>query len=124
MRNTVIGLFTILSFGIMYFSSCQNHKAETLLGVNTCDTSQVTFSQTIAPWVATKCSGCHSGAGPSAGIALETYAQIKAIVDNGSFWGSINHQSSYSAMPPSAPKTDACTLSKINKWILQGAPNN
>lgn len=124
MRNTLSVLFVICSLSTLYFSSCQNHKAETLLGSNACDTSNVTFSQTIAPWVATQCANCHGGSSPSAGIGLETYTEIKACVDNQSFGGSINHQAGYSPMPKGTSKTESCMLSKINRWINQGAPNN
>ena len=124
MKKQLIAFLSV-GFGIMILqNSCYYDKAETILGPYACDTLQVTFSQHIAPWVNTQCGSCHTGSFPSAGIALSNYTDIKNSVDNGNFWGSINHLGGFSPMPKSMPKTDDCQLSKIKHWINQGAPNN
>lgn len=105
-------------------TACYNDKAENILGPNACDTINVSFSQHISPYVNAQCAGCHGGNSPSAGISLTNYTEIKASVTNGTFGGSINHLSGYSPMPKGAAKTEACMLSKINRWITQGAANN
>ena len=89
-----------------------------------CDTSNVTYSGTVAGLMTQYCTGCHGGSGPSAGIALETYAQVKFYASNGQLWGTMNHENGFKPMPQGTPKLDACTLSKLYAWIISGAPNN
>lgn len=124
MKKKIILLATI-SFGFLYTQTgCYNDKAENILGPNVCDTINVSYSQHIAPYVNSQCVNCHSGSAPSAGIDLSNYTLVKASVNNGTFGGSINHQSGFSPMPKGSGKTEPCMLSKINRWIAQGAPNN
>ncbi len=119
-------IYTVLFIGGITIlpSACYYDKAENILGPNACDTINVTYTQHILPYVNNQCVSCHGTTSPSAGIDLSNYAKIKSYVDNGQFGGSINHKSGYSPMPKSAPKTETCTLSQINRWINQGAPNN
>lgn len=124
MKKKIV-LFLSLSIGFLAFQTgCQNDKAELLLGSNACDTINVSYSQHIAPYVNSQCVNCHGGSAPSAGIDLSNYTLVKASVNNGTFGGSINHQSGFSPMPKGLGKTEPCMLSKINRWIAQGAPNN
>lgn len=85
-----------------------------------CDTVNVKFSNFIAPLVQNKCQGCHTSTQP----VLTNYTQIKASVQSGKFWGSINHAAGFSAMPKGSAKLPSCELTKINAWIKAGARNN
>jgi hypothetical protein len=90
-----------------------------------CDTSaSVSFSSTITPILTAKCTGCHGGTNPQAGINLTTYAGVKAKINDGRFWGAINHQPGFSPMPKNGSKLPDCDLAKIKKWIDAGSPNN
>ena len=91
---------------------------------STCNTSNVTFSATIAPILQTYCNGCHGGASPQGNINYNTYAGVKATVTNGKLMGSIQRLSGYSAMPQNANKLSTCKISTIQAWIDAGAPNN
>jgi uncharacterized membrane protein len=87
-----------------------------------CDTIPPTFTNTIEAITSTNCaiSGCHTGINPSAGIFLDTYAQVKVIADN----GKLNQQVVVNkSMPPSGPLTD-CERKAIADWIAAGAPEN
>jgi uncharacterized membrane protein len=88
-----------------------------------CDTVAVKFATFIQPIVQNQCQGCHSATNPSGGIALSNYAQIKASVQTGKFWGSIKQLTGYSKMPVGSKLSD-CELSKIDAWIKRGALNN
>lgn len=88
-----------------------------------CDSSNVTYSQSIKPILSGKCNGCHGNVQPSAGINLTNYLGVKSTVDNGTLWPSVIHTGPY-PMPKNGPKLSTCELSKINKWILSGALNN
>jgi hypothetical protein len=72
----------------------------------------------------TYCTGCHSGATPSAGIDVSTHAGLAAIPADGSLLGSINHTGSFSAMPQNSAQLDLCSRTVIEKWVQAGALNN
>ncbi|MDP5169653.1 MAG: hypothetical protein NWR72_05365 [Bacteroidia bacterium] len=89
-----------------------------------CDTSAVTYSGDVRPLVDNYCTGCHSGSSAGGGIQLADYAGLKAIADNGSLFGSINHDAGYKAMPQGGDKLDACSIATIKIWIAAGSPQN
>lgn len=116
-------LFFSLGFALS-ISSCYYDKEELLYTSAPCDTTS-TFSSRIAPLVQQKCAtGCHEGANPSAGVSLTTYDEIKAIVDNGSFAGSLDGSNGYSIMPKGTSGLSSCDINAVNKWISGGALNN
>ena len=78
-------------FVLLLLCSCYYDKEELLYGSN-CDTSNTKYSTTITGILNNYgCLGCHVGANPSGGIGLQNYAGVKAVVDNGRLYGSINH---------------------------------
>lgn len=89
-----------------------------------CDTVTVTFSGAVKNIINNKCLGCHNGTAASAGINLSAHAGIKAKVDDGRLWGTINHLSGYSPMPKGGSKLSDCEIAQFRKWIAAGAPNN
>ena len=89
-----------------------------------CDTTNVTFSQSIFPIVQNFCLGCHNAPSPGGGVYLRNYADIKTVVDNGKLWGSINHDPGFFAMPLGGNKLSNCDLATFKIWINNGAPNN
>lgn len=91
---------------------------------DSCDLSNTTFSAKIDPLLTTYCKSCHSGANPSGGIPMETYADIKVLADNGSLVGTIDHQPGFSAMPKGANKLPQCEIDQIKQWVSDGAQNN
>jgi len=92
---------------------------------NSCDSSAaVTYGQQVRSIIAANCTGCHCGTSPQAGINLSTYAGLNVKVDDGRFWGAINHLPGYSAMPKNGTQLSECERTQIKKWIDAGAPNN
>lgn len=83
-----------------------------------------TYATDVAPLLNVHCNSCHSGDFASAGVRLDGYNYVKNYVDNKKLMGSINWSSGYSSMPKDASKLSACTIDKINQWILSGALNN
>jgi hypothetical protein len=56
---------------------------------------------------------CHGASGPSAGISLTNYTQVKAIgtrLDNPGMYAKMN--------------VDACSIAIIKAWLAQGSLNN
>ncbi len=114
----------LLLFTAALFNSCYYDNEEYLYSTTPCDNT-FTFTSRIAPLVAQQCaSGCHEGANPSAGLSLTTYDEIKAIVDNGGFAGSLDGSNGYSIMPKGTSGLSTCDKTAVNAWITAGAPNN
>jgi hypothetical protein len=113
-----------LLFIAALFNSCYYDNEEYLYSSAPCDNT-FTFTSRIAPLVAQQCAnGCHEGPNPSANLSLSTYDEIKAIVDNGGFAGSLDGTNGYSIMPKGTTGLSACDKTAVNDWIGGGAPNN
>ncbi len=90
----------------------------------TCDTTNVTFTATVQPILSANCYSCHSTAVAQSGVVLDTYAGVQKQAGNGNLIGVITHATGYPAMPQGGAKLSSCNISKIKKWIADGAPNN
>ena len=89
-----------------------------------CDTvGGAKFATFVQPIVQSRCQGCHNASSAGNGIKLTTYAEIKASVATGAFFGSISYSNNFSNMPKGT-KLSACELAKIDSWIKRGALNN
>jgi hypothetical protein len=118
--NSLI-LVTVLS---LLFSGCYYDVEEELYPVNgVCDTSNVTYTSSIAPMLNQHCNSCHSGAAPSGNIDLSNYTNVKLYADDGSLYGSMSHNPNWSQMPQGGNKLDDCSLLKVKTWIDHGTPN-
>jgi len=94
---------------------------------NQCDTSNVTFGETIQPVLSQYCYSCHSNSAAAAyggNIKLEDYNDVKVYADNGRLLGAIQHAPGYSAMPKGGAKLDDCTINLFSIWIENGTPDN
>jgi hypothetical protein len=89
-----------------------------------CDTSNVTYANTVVAILQNNCYGCHSSAGSGGGIVLTSYSQVKQQVDNGKLWGAINHNAGFIPMPLNGAQLSECSIQQIGAWINAGAPNN
>ncbi|MEM9718399.1 MAG: c-type cytochrome domain-containing protein [Bacteroidota bacterium] len=87
---------------------------------DTCDVSDVSYSNTILPIFEAKCISCHNGPDGSGGVDLSTYEKIKEQVDSGSLLGSILGDPEYALMPPQG-KLPLCEIQQIELWIDKGA---
>lgn len=89
-----------------------------------CDSTNVTYTQSILPVINTYCKGCHSGTAPSGNIDLATYQGVKVVATNGKLLGSISWSSGFSKMPQGGNRLPDCTIAKFKTWIDGGAPEN
>lgn len=114
----------VLTFVLaLTINSCYYDNEEDLyLGSTTCDTTAVTYSNSIAPVFSGYCNSCHGSSSPSGNIITDNYASVKTNISR--IQGAINHQSGYIAMPQSGGKLSPCDLTKIDIWIRHGMPNN
>ena len=59
--------------------SCYYDNEEELYPVpSPCDTTNVTYTQSVWPIISNNCTNCHSGSTPSGNISLENYDEIAA----------------------------------------------
>ncbi|RTL56110.1 MAG: hypothetical protein EKK37_16645 [Sphingobacteriales bacterium] len=125
MKKTFGFLTAIFVFSSCYlFSSCYYDVEKQLYPPSGCDTTNATYASYIAPLMQNNCTACHSTAAPSANIILDTYNGVKSAATSGKLYGSMSHASGFIAMPPSGTKLNSCDLTKVNKWITAGSPNN
>ena len=120
-RNFTSIVFVTIS---MMTISCAYNVAEELYPVETCDTTNVTYSQTITPILVQNCYECHGGRAQVSGIPLEGHTNIKNMVNAGRLIGAIRHQPGFSFMPKDRAALQECDILKIEKWVALGAPNN
>ena len=89
-----------------------------------CDTSVFSYSGIIQPLMNTWCVGCHSSSNAGGGYDLSNYSGVKISIHNGRLLGTLKHASGFSAMPKGTYKLSDCDISKVEKWINSGYPNN
>lgn len=124
--NKYLVLATLLLLSLFWLESCYYDKEQELYKYMQagCDTSAVAYSNQVSRILTNNCTSCHGGSSPSAGIALDYYAGVKATVNNGTLMGSINQLSGYSPMPKGGSKLNPCDIRIFEIWINSGAPNN
>ncbi len=88
-----------------------------------CDTTNVTYSETISNIITTYCLGCH-GATASGGINLSTYEGVADVAADGSLYGAVSHQPGYTAMPLGGSMLPDCDIEQIRIWVENGFPND
>jgi len=108
---------------MLALNACYYDNEEALYPGTSCDTISPTYTQTISPIISSNCLGCHSGSAPSAGLSLDTYATVKAAVQNKNLRDHLMQQNGFSLMPPSGMLSN-CNIDKINAWVQDGMPEN
>jgi hypothetical protein len=89
-----------------------------------CETSNVTYTNTIAPILKTNCYACHEGtAAAVSGIKLDTYEGVKAQGVANQLYPAISHSGTVPPMPQGRDKLSDCNIAKIKKWIDEGYRN-
>jgi len=118
-------IFALCATGLT-MTGCYNDKYEELYPTGGCDLSNTTYSATVKNIVQQSCAlgGCHDAATASSGVVLDTYAGLKAIADDGRLMQVVKHENGVTPMPQNAAQLDACTISKLQKWVDNGAQNN
>lgn len=119
-------IFAILLISLTLLSSCYYDKEDVLypLSGQSCDTTVITYSQSIVPVLTSSCLGCHSGANAAIGIRLDNYAGVKAMASNGMLVKVVTHAPGVSPMPKNGGMLSTCNITKIQKWVAAGAPQN
>ena len=117
--------FHLLVFAFLFMAGCYYDNEEYLYPDGSgCDTTNITYSGSIAPIMQSTCIGCHASSIASGGVILDNYNGVSTVANNGKLWGAVNHESGYPQMPQGGPKLSDCNLTKIDIWIRAGAQNN
>lgn len=121
-----IGILIALLTGLLFMQACYYDNVEELypIGDNNCDTSSVTYSNTIAIIMADNCNSCHNAGFAQGNVITDNYDDLKTIADNGRLWGAVSHDPAYSPMPQGLPQLPQCELDQIQAWINNGALND
>jgi mono/diheme cytochrome c family protein len=88
-----------------------------------CDTTNITYTNTVEPIIAMHCLGCHNDANPLGGLSLQGYDKVATIANDGRLMGTISHEPGYPAMPKNGMKLSDCKILQIETWIDNGLPN-
>lgn len=115
--------FFFLSLSVVLLNACYYDVEEELYG-NVCIDLPATYSGAVLEVLQVNCYQCHSAETNFGDVNLEGYEQLKIYVDNGSFVGTIDHMSGFSAMPQDRPKMLECDINLIKSWVDNGALNN
>ncbi|MBI1305158.1 MAG: hypothetical protein GC181_00935 [Bacteroidetes bacterium] len=89
-----------------------------------CDTSNTTYISRISNVISTNCVGCHNSSLAEKGVLLETYSEVKDIVNDGRLQDVLDGTNGYSVMPPYPAVLTDCSKNQIRHWIETGAPQN
>jgi len=114
------GLVLLLVLGI--FTACYYDSEEKLYPDSTpvCDTTGITFSETILPVLQSNCFSCHGAADyltNGGGVNLEDMPTLNLYAGEGILLGAISHDTGFSPMPKGRAKLDSCSILKIKIWI-------
>jgi hypothetical protein len=123
MKRLFISLATIFIFTI-FFVSCYYDNEEALYPTlsNACDTTNVTFSGTIASILSNNCYSCHSNANAAFGGGIHLQSIADVITNSSKIVVSIN-QTGSKPMPPGG-KLSSCSITQFDIWVRNGMPNN
>ncbi|WNJ18117.1 hypothetical protein [Pontibacter sp. G13] len=116
-----------LALCVLSLAGCYYDNEEELYGglpEAPCDTTDVSYTADIVPILEDDCIVCHSGSVPSAGISLETYADVKVQADNGRLVGSIAHLPGFDPMPQGGAQLPDCEVNQVTAWVNAGALDN
>jgi hypothetical protein len=123
MKQLLISLATITIFSL-FFVSCYYDNEEALYPTinNACDTTNVTYSGTIAPILNNSCYSCHSDANASFGGGIRLQAIADVITNSTKVVAAIKQTGPF-PMPPGG-KLNSCSITQFDIWIRNGMPNN
>jgi hypothetical protein len=112
---------------ILSFASCYYDNEEALYPSisSSCDTTNVTYSGSVAPVLRNNCLSCHSNTAAASygnNIRLENYADVQARA--AAVLGSVRHTGTYSPMPKNGGKLIECSILKLDIWVRNGMLNN
>ena len=117
-----ISILALASF--MY--SCYYDKAEILypkLASTNCDTTNITYANTISGIIATNCTNnCHGASNQTQGgnVSLQTIDEVRGMIDR--IVGDVSHAPNFNNMPKVGPKISDCSINQLIIWQNNNMP--
>lgn len=82
------------------------------------------FNETVRPFMATYCIGCHSGSKPQASFDLQPFSTIESVIRDHGHWAIIQQRLVAKEMPPKALKQPPEAIrQRVITWISEVAKN-
>ncbi|GAL85667.1 hypothetical protein Cpin_6394 [Sporocytophaga myxococcoides] len=100
--------------------SCKDKEEDSPSPDSVCNTSNVTYSNTVKSIISNNCIVCHGGAP----MNLGDIATLQGVANSGLLYKVITHAEGVPAMPKGKAKLSDCDIAKIKAWIDAGAQNN
>ena len=126
-QSTKKNKYLILSYALvlLLLTHCTYDNSVDSYGNTTaCDTAAVTFSQDIKALIGQNCEGCHNGMSANGGLVLSGHQNTAAAALNGSLIDRMTRNAGDPLLMPPSGALSECDISKLQAWIVQGAPNN
>ena len=121
-------IILLSGFAAIVFTACYKDNVEELnpgMGLFTpCDTTSVmTYSTNITTLMQNYCYSCHSGATPSSGFRIDTYAALQPYAASGELMSRLHGEPGWGRMPESFP-LEPCQIRQFELWVEAGYLNN
>ncbi|UTW66009.1 hypothetical protein KFE94_15320 [bacterium SCSIO 12643] len=113
--NRLFHLMLFVFIGLA-FTQCTSNK-ETIKSSTGVELSQISYDTYVKPIIYNYCTTCHAGKSPSAGLDLQTYANVKNAAENRNLLKRINDHKNPMPVGGLMPKEERLT-------ILRWAKNN
>src|SRR2546430_13841590 len=82
------------------------------------------FTQTVRPFLASYCIGCHSGATPAGHFDLQAYPTMATVVRDYPRWNLVIDKLTAKQMPPAPVKQPpADSVKEVIGWVEAGRTN-
>lgn len=121
----MISRFLLLGGCAICLHACYYSNEEYVYGQGAnCDLTTAKFSQKVTTILQANCISCHGPGLQSGGIRYDSYASVKAQVDNGKLLKAIKHEAGVLPMPYGQPKMSDCNIKLLEEWIMNGALDN
>lgn len=118
------GFVLLLIFTIAGFPSCSWNSEEDLYGIESCDTSNITWEDPVSEILETNCVPCHNPELHYNGVRHDTYVEELKVVIDDRLHSVINHLPGFPEMPYQLPQLPECERGILDSWIINGAPEN
>lgn len=110
-----IKIITSLAISFL-LASCYYDKE-----LSTCNTTNITYANTVQALVTSRCNSCHSGTTLNAGLDLSNVTVLRRIALNDSLHKAVTGNG-VTRMPFGGPYLSDCEISKLKAWKDAGAP--
>src|SRR5690242_13066269 len=89
------------------------------LCLHAADTLDQQFTQTVTPFLASYCVGCHSGSAPAGQFDLKAYSSVSSVVRDFAHWNLVIEKLTAGQMPPKGAKQPAAEVRQaVTDWVL------